>query len=493
MMIQNAFPKIALNNKKIAIVDSAGAHTYHKVDARINLFAAGILGDKRDIQEERVAFLIPASQDYVTVLIGIWRAGGIAVPLNIASAEDELHHYLSSIGVTRLIAKYEDHGKLYRLCGELGIQLLTVDDVLAERCDELPRLSQERSALILFTSGTTSKPKGVLTTHKAIRAQILTLLDAWRWSVEDVIPLFLPLHHVHGIINVLCCALWSGATVHMMPKLDLENICSKVISNTFSLFMAVPTIYVKLIEHLENQNIDLAQAIGDGFGRMRLNVSGSAACPVNVFNQWKAKTGQILLERYGMTEVGMAISNCYVGERRAGFVGQALPGVTVRLFDEWDMPVTAEKIPGEIRMKGDNLFKEYWNNPKATQEAFKDGWFCSGDIAVIEDGYFRIMGRSSIDIIKSGGYKLSALEIEGVLLTHENIAEVAVIGFPDDTWGEVVVACVCLRAGTQLEYVDLKNWCVEKMSAYKIPKRIKVLDSLPRNAMGKVTKSSLKG
>ena len=153
--------------------------------------------------------------------------------------------------------------------------------------------------------------------------------------------------------------------------------------------------------------------------------------------------------------------------------------------------MTEDSAPGEIRMKGDNLFKEYWNNRKATQEAFKDGWFCSGDIAVIEDGYFRIMGRSSIDIIKSGGYKLSALEIEGVLLTHENISEVAVIGVPDDMWGEAVVACICLRSGAEFEYADFKNWCSQRMSAYKIPKRIKVLDRLPRNAMGKVIKPSL--
>ena len=166
--------------------------------------------------------------------------------------------------------------------------------------------------------------------------------------------------------------------------------------------------------------------------------------------------------------------------------------MTVQLFDEEDNRVTHESVPGEIRMQGDNLFKEYWNNPRATEEAFKDGWFCSGDIAVIEDGYLRIMGRSSIDIIKSGGYKLSALEIEGVLLTHEAISEAAVIGVADDTWGEAVAAFLCLRPGTQLDYSELKDWCSNRMSAYKIPKQIKILDSLPRNAMGKVTKPSLK-
>ncbi len=225
---------------------------------------------------------------------------------------------------------------------------------------------------------------------------------------------------------------------------------------------------------------------------MRLNISGSAACPVKLFNQWQDLTGQVLLERYGMTEIGMGISNPYEGERRAGHVGQPLPGVDAQLFDEDNNEVTEENTPGEIRIKGDNVFLEYWDNEQATRESFNDGWFCTGDIAVIEDGYYRIMGRSSIDIIKSGGYKLSALEIEGVLLTHEDITEVAVIGVEDETWGESVMAFIALKDGATLEHGDLKSWCDGKMSSYKIPKSIRIIDALPRNAMGKVTKPTLK-
>ena len=225
---------------------------------------------------------------------------------------------------------------------------------------------------------------------------------------------------------------------------------------------------------------------------MRLNISGSAACPVKLFKQWKELTGQVLLERYGMTEIGMGISNPYNGERRAGAVGQPLPGVECQLFDDDDNPVVNETFSGEIRIKGDNVFLEYWNNEEATKESFKDGWFCTGDVAVVEGGYYRIMGRSSFDIIKSGGYKLSALEIEGVLLTHDAIAEVAVIGIEDDTWGEAVTAVIALKQGKSLDYNTLKSWCDGKMSSYKIPKHLKIIDSLPRNAMGKVTKPSLK-
>jgi malonyl-CoA/methylmalonyl-CoA synthetase len=225
---------------------------------------------------------------------------------------------------------------------------------------------------------------------------------------------------------------------------------------------------------------------------MRLNISGSAACPVKLFEQWQQLTGQVLLERYGMTEIGMGLSNPYDGERRAGHVGQPLPGVEAQLFDEDHNRVTEEGVAGEIRIRGDNVFLEYWDNEKATVESFRDGWFCTGDVAVVEDGYYRIMGRSSIDIIKSGGYKLSALEIEGVLLTHEDIAEVAVIGVEDETWGESVMAFIGLKDGTRLQYDDLKQWCNGKMSSYKIPKAIKIIDALPRNAMGKVTKPVLK-
>ena len=307
-----------------------------------------------------------------------------------------------------------------------------------------------------------------------------------------MIPLFLPVHHIHGIINILSCGLWAGATVHLFAKFDIPKITAEIVAGSYNVFMAVPTIYVKLIQYFDTIDADEVQKICDGFRPMRLNISGSAACPVKLFEQWQQLTGQVLLERYGMTEIGMGLSNPYDGERRAGHVGQPLPGVEAQLFDEDHNPVTEEGVAGEIRIKGDNVFLEYWDNEKATIESFRDGWFCTGDVAVIEDGYYRIMGRSSIDIIKSGGYKLSALEIEGVLLAHDDIAEVAVIGVEDETWGESVMAFIGLRDGTRLEYDDLKRWCDGKMSAYKIPKAIKIIDALPRNAMGKVTKTELK-
>lgn len=491
-MSTESFPHFKEGNNKIALVEGDKSYTYADVDARINRCATGLLGGKDDLEEERIAFFLPASLDYVTVMHGVWRAGAIAVPLNVASAVAELDHYLSCASVTRLVTNDHYLESLKDLCNNLNVELLTVDQVVADATAALPEIGLERRAMMLFTSGTTNKPKGVVSTHKTIRAQITTLIDAWAWSSDDVIPLFLPLHHIHGIINILSCGLWAGATVHLFSKFDIPKITDQIIAGTYNVFMAVPTIYVKLIQYFDSIDSDRVEKICAGFQGMRLNISGSAACPVKLFKQWQELTGQVLLERYGMTEIGMGISNPYHGERRAGFVGQPLPGVQVQLFNEYDEPITEEAVAGEIRVKGDNVFLEYWDNEKATTESFKDGWFCTGDVAVVEDGYYRIMGRSSVDIIKSGGYKLSALEIEGVLLTHEDIAEVAVIGVADDTWGEAVTAIVVLKPGKSMEYADLKQWCDGRMSSYKIPKHLKIVDALPRNAMGKVTKPALK-
>ena len=490
-MSDNPFPFLNSNSAEVALVEGDDKHTYSEVNDRIKLFSSGILGKRDDLNEERIAFFLPASLDYVTAMHGVWRAGGIAVPLNVASAVSELDHYLTCANVTRLIAGTEYHDSLKELCKSLEIELLSVGDLLAEEPRELPLIDPERRAMMLFTSGTTNKPKGVVSTHKTIYAQIKTLINAWEWSEKDVIPLFLPLHHIHGIINILSCGLWAGATVHLFSKFDIPKISNQITLGTYNVFMAVPTIYVKLIQYFETIGEDEVQKICAGFNAMRLNISGSAACPVKLFEQWKALTGQVLLERYGMTEIGMGISNPYNGERRAGAVGQPLPGVECRLFDESDNPIEEESKSGEIRIKGDNVFLEYWGNEEATQSSFRDGWFCTGDVAVIEDGYFRIMGRSSVDIIKSGGYKLSALEIEGVLLTHESVEEVAVIGVEDDTWGEAVTAFVVVKDGTELSYNSLKIWCSDRMSSYKIPKKLVVVETLPRNAMGKVTKPKL--
>jgi malonyl-CoA/methylmalonyl-CoA synthetase len=346
--------------------------------------------------------------------------------------------------------------------------------------------------MILYTSGTTSRPKGVVTTHRAIEAQVRTLVEAWRWSPADRILHVLPLNHVHGIINVLTCALWTGATCEMRPRFDAADVWRRVARGGLTLFMAVPTIYAKLIAAWEAAGGADRAAMSAGCRGLRLMVSGSAALPVSVLQRWQAITGHVLLERYGMTEIGMALSNPLDGERRPGSVGVPLPGVAVRLVDDQGRTIETAGTPGEIEVAGPSVFLEYWARPEATRAAFRDGWFRTGDVAVVEDGRYRVLGRSSVDIIKTGGYKVSALEIEEVLRAYPGVGECAVVGVPDPEWGERVAAALVLEPGHDLDPAALQSWLREQVARYKVPSVVRVLAELPRNAMGKVTKPAVR-
>ena len=477
---------------RVALTSHGQDHSYDSLLSVSDGIAAGLLDGSADLCEERVAFLIPGSFEYAAVQWGIWRAGGIAVPLSLSAAEPELEHVITDAQVDRIIAPEDTLEKLRPLCDRLSKPLLSVEGISSSQSVRLPELEAERRAMILYTSGTTSKPKGVVSTHANIQAQITALVEAWGWQAEDSIPLFLPLHHVHGIVNVMSCALWSGARVDCFGSFDAPAILERVAEKQYSVFMAVPTIYVKLIRILEAADEeDLARYAG-GFAHMRLMVSGSAALPATVHQQWTQLTSQKLLERYGMTEIGMGLSNPLEGERRPGAVGQALPGVVIRLIAESGELIEEEGQPGEIQVRGPAVFSEYWNKPDVTRESFVDGWFRTGDMAVLEDGYYRIMGRLSVDIIKSGGYKLSALEIEATLLTHPEIQECAVVGVADDTWGEIVAVAVVAGDGEQIELPALKEWAEERMSGYKIPRSLLLVEDLPKNAMGKVTKPAVR-
>ncbi|MDA1049710.1 MAG: acyl-CoA synthetase [Planctomycetota bacterium] len=473
----------------IALRSGPDKRSYNELLERSAFLAAALLVDADDLSEARVAFLLPAGFDYITVQWAIWRAGGVVVPLSLSATEPELEYTLSDSQSHWVVASRALADKVETLCQRLDLRLLIVDDIQSARQQpRLPTVATRRRAMILYTSGTTSKPKGVVTTHANIQSQIESLIEAWDWQATDRIPLFLPLHHIHGIINVMSCALWSGAVIEPFPHFHVDAILDRVAERAYTVFMAVPTIYVKLIQALESlPEADRAGKIA-GFTGMRLMVSGSAALPASVHKQWTALTGQRLLERYGMTEIGMALSNPYNGERRPGTVGQPLPGVEIRLKSEHGEVVTSDGEPGEIQVRGAGVFGEYWNRPEVTADSFEEGWFRTGDMAVLEDGYFRIMGRQSVDIIKSGGYKLSALEIEATLLEHPAIRECAVVGVPDDTWGEAVAVAAVLRDDAELSLESLRSWCRDRLSTYKIPKQLVVVVDLPRNAMGKVTK-----
>ena len=341
--------------------------------------------------------------------------------------------------------------------------MIVLGDEIEEQAVALPDIQVERPAMILYTSGTTNKPKGVVMTHANLEAQISTLVSSWEWSDTDKTICVLPLHHVHGVVNVVCCSLWSGAVCRFMKGFSPVDIFSLFNNGDVNVFMAVPTIYYKLITHFESLPSEEQKHLTASMTRFRLMVCGSAALPVSVMEKWKDISGHTLLERYGMTEIGMAISNPYHGERRAGYIGMPLPGVEVKLVNESFQQV-ADGEPGEILIRGKNVFREYWRKPEATAKEFTaDGWFKSGDVAVVEDGYYRIMGRSSVDIIKSGGYKISALEIEEELRKHEAISDCAVVGIPNDEWGELIVSAIVPKVkDINLENPELKNKGISK-------------------------------
>ena len=477
-------------HERTAVADFAGTYTYADLLDASARVASALLAVREDLAEERVAFLVTPGFAWVAVQWGIWRAGGIAVPLPLGSPAAELEYFVDDAQAAALIYDAPSERVLAPLAAARGVRAHSTEQVLAHQPAPLPVVAGERRAMILYTSGTTSRPKGVVTTHTNITAQITPLVEAWEWSADDHIVLCLPLHHVHGIVNVVSCALWSGAVCEMLPRFDANAVWERIASGRLTLFMAVPTIYVKLIAAWEAAPPERRTALSEAASRLRLMVSGSAALPVSTLERWKEITGHTLLERYGMTEIGMALSNSYRGQRVPGSVGTPLPGVDVRLVAESGEEVAAG-APGGIEVRGANVFAEYWGKQKATRESFRDGWFRTGDTAVIENGVYRILGRTSIDILKTGGHKVSALEIEETLREHPAVAECAVVGVPDPEWGERVAAAVVLSDGNALDLAALRVWAKERLAAHKIPSRLLVLDALPRNAMGKVTKPAV--
>ena len=490
-----------------AILDCEGSFTYeHLLDASAGV-ASALLNGLGDLHEQRVLFLVAPGFPWVAVQWGIWRAGGIAVPLPLGSPPAELEYIIDDTQAAALVTDAAGEAVLAPIAAARGLRLLRCDEALSGKalCGEaltsragagqtppLPEVDRARRAMILYTSGTTSRPKGVVTTHQNVEAQVTALVHAWRWSSDDRILLCLPLHHVHGIVNVVSCALWSGATCEMLPRFDANTVWERIASGSLTLFMAVPTIYLKLISAWEAASPERQAVLSRSCARLRLMVSGSAALPVSTLNRWKQISGHTLLERYGMTEIGMALSNPLDGERVPGTVGTALPTVEVRLVDEQGDAAAAD-APGEIEVRGPSVFREYWGKPEATQQSFRNGWFRTGDVAVLENGRYRILGRMNIDILKTGGHKVSALEVEEQLREHPAVAECAVVGVADAEWGERVSAAVVLREGATLDLESLRSWARDRLASYKIPSRLLIVDALPRNAMGKVTKPALVG
>ncbi|KAG8437583.1 hypothetical protein GDO86_008335 [Hymenochirus boettgeri] len=516
-------------NERTAVVDQHGQHTYKDLYLRsfkLSRKIVQILGYPSNREPDRVSFLCPNNSSYVECQWAIWMSGAIAVPLCKSHPPPELKYVLQDSQSALVVAEENYANLVTPLAEELGIPILTmsassnlhVKEQLQEANTSQFELDwKNRGAMIIYTSGTTGRPKGVLSTHYNLYAMVTALISEWGWTKEDSILHVLPLHHVHGVVNKLLCPLWIGATCVMLPEFNSKKVWQHFLNRempSINVFMAVPTIYSKLIEYYEQNftrsNVqEFVRAACQE--RIRLMVSGSSALPVPLLERWQEITGHTLLERYGMTEIGMALTNPLHGTRLPGAVGNPLPGVEVRIVTEnpWKegilytvhaqgdstgtkVSVGLENREGELHVRGPAVFKEYWRKPQETQETFTfDGWFKTGDTAVYKDNTYWILGRTSVDIIKSGGYKISALEVERHLLAHPSITDAAVIGAPDGTWGQRVVAIVKLRDGHVLSLQDLKEWARAVMAPYCIPAELIRVEEIPRNHMGKINKKQL--
>ncbi|GGL68364.1 acyl-CoA synthetase [Streptomyces fumigatiscleroticus] len=433
----------------------------------------------------RVAVWATPALETAVAVVGALLAGVPAVPLNPKSGEKELRHILSDSAPALVLAAPGD---------ELPAPLRELDraDVDVHGTGSVPedRSAEDDPALIVYTSGTTGPPKGAVLPRRAVATTLDALADAWRWTGDDVLVHGLPLFHVHGLVLGVLGPLRRGGSLRHLGRFSTEGVARELADGATMLF-GVPTMYHRIAEALPGDP-ELAAALG----RARLLVSGSAALPVHDHERITAATGRRVIERYGMTETLMNTSVRADGEPRAGTVGVPLPGVELRLVEEDGSPVESRdgETVGEIQVRGPNLFTEYLNRPDATAAAFTaDGFFRTGDMAVRDpDGYVRIVGRKATDLIKSGGYKIGAGEIENALLEHPAVREAAVTGEPDADLGERIVAWVVpADPASPPGLEELAGHVAGRLAPHKRPRVVHHLSALPRNDMGKIMKRAL--
>ncbi|OQR92638.1 acyl-CoA synthetase [Achlya hypogyna] len=457
------------------------------ISCRVLLAQAAAIAAQLPSTPTSIAFVAHRTLDFVRCQWAIWLANHIAVPISPHSIARERQHIVTDSCTTHVLVRPRDAAAF----AALDVAVLNIDaiDLTAAPGDLEALLLKDiiHDAMLLYTSGTTGAPKGVLTTHATLDAQVSDLVASWALSASDRVLHFLPLHHIHGIMNNLLAPLCAGATVECLPAAAASAIWETLARPTdgVTVLMAVPSIYMLLLEAL-NTLPGLRDMYVRGAQRLRLAISGSMACPISILDRWASLTGHSLLERYGMTECGMALGNPLVGSRHVGYVGQPFPSVEARIGEG-----------GALEVRGQTLFKGYWNRPEETAKAWTDdGWFKTGDVAEYNADLqsYRILGRASVDIIKSAGYKLSALEIERVLLEHPQVRECAVYGVENETWGQIVTT-VMRTADDIRDVADLKPSFPEhlkiNLAKYKIPRVIHIVESIPKNAMGKINKKML--
>jgi len=455
---------------RVLLTDAAGASlTAAALDDRSaagasRLSAAGVRpGD-------RVVVSAEASLDHVVAHVAVLRLGAVAVPLNGAYREPEVRHVVSDAAVSAAVTDDVERGRWIEAAAPGAV--VTPPDLSglppAGRAPEgLDAATGDDPALLVYTSGTTGAPKGAVLRHVNLLASAEAVALAWRWTPEDRLVLALPLFHMHGLGVGLHGTLAAGASAVLLPRFDPADVLARVRAGG-TMFFGVPTMWHRLV----------GAGGAEALARLRLGVSGSAPLAPDLHAAVAARAGRPPLERYGMTETVMLVSNPYEGERRAGSVGFPLPGVDLRLAPT-----------GEIEVRGPNVFPGYWRRPDATADSFRDGWFRTGDLGAADpDGYLRIVGRAK-ELIISGGYNVYPREVEEVLLGHPAVVDAAVVGAADAEWGERV--CAFVVAGDDVTDAALADWCAARLAPYKRPRRWERIDEVPRNALGKVLRHAL--
>ena len=424
---------------------------------------------------DRILLSAATSVELVEAHVAALRLGLVVVPANTAYREREIAHLVGDAGPRAAVVDDPDRAEWIRRASP-DVLVVGPDVDLPDGAGTAPPVLDEAGpgdpAILGYTSGTTGAPKGAVLSHRNLLASSESVRRAWRWTADDRLVLALPLFHIHGLGVGLQGTLLAGASAVLLPRFDPDAVLDAAAAHDATLFFGVPTMYARLA----------ASARLGELGRLRLCVSGSAPLPPAVFDRLAEGSGQCILERYGMTETGMNVSNPYDGERRPGTVGFPLPGVELRLGKG-----------GEVQLRGPNVFGGYWRQPDATAAAFTpDGWFRTGDVGEHDpDGYLRLVGRAR-DLIITGGLNVYPREVEDVLLEHPAVAEVAVAGLPDAEWGEVVTAWVVPAPGSDRPAAeDLTGFAADRLARFKCPRRVVYVDTLPRNALGKVLRHEL--
>ena len=442
---------------------------------------------------DRVAVQTPKTVAMLQLYVGTVLAGGVFLPLNTAYTPAEVEYFLTDARPRVFVCDPAKRDALTQIAGKAGVSAL-----LTLASDESGTLTQARDAqtpsfqavprdasdlaAILYTSGTTGRSKGAMLTHRALASNSLTLRDYWQFTDKDVLIHALPIFHTHGLFVATNVTLMAGGSCIFLPGFDAAKII-ELMPRATSL-MGVPTFYTRLLDQPE---------LADASRNMRLFVSGSAPLLAETHDRWRETTGHAILERYGMTETNMNTSNPYDGDRRAGTVGFPLPGVELKVTDPKSGDPLADGEIGVIEVRGDNVFAGYWQMPEKTAEELReDGWFITGDLGFVDDrGYVTIVGRGK-DLIITGGFNVYPKEVESVIDELPGVNESAVIGVPHKDFGEGVVAIVVPQKGASLSETDVVAGLSEQLAKFKQPKRIVIVDELPRNTMGKVQKNVMR-